>query len=115
MSNQVNHTIFGPHLAALYELLAASSPVYKQVLEFNSVKPGEIIGNLARSWEASPDGSTWTFRLHEGVKWHDGLDVTADDAGFNIERMYNLGSSARGLQRQRCDRELAWYGIAASR
>jgi len=34
---------------------------------------------LADSWEIAEDGVTYTIKLHEGVKWHDGEDFTADD------------------------------------
>lgn len=39
---------------------------------------------LAREWEASPDGLAYTFRLQEGVKWHDGRDFTSQDVAFSI-------------------------------
>ena len=34
---------------------------------------------LADRWEMAPDGKTYTFFLHKGVKWHDGEDLTAAD------------------------------------
>lgn len=34
---------------------------------------------LAESWEVSPDQLTWTFHLRDGVRWHDGTPLTADD------------------------------------
>lgn len=37
---------------------------------------------LATSAEMSPDGRTWTFRLRDGVAWHDGRPFTADDVKF---------------------------------
>lgn len=37
---------------------------------------------LAESWEISPDGLSYTFRLREGVKWHDGTPLTAEDVVF---------------------------------
>lgn len=43
-------------------------------------------GDLAKDWEVSDDGKSWTFHLHEGVKWHDGEDLTADDVVFT----YNI-------------------------
>lgn len=39
---------------------------------------------LAESWEAGSDG--WTFKLREGVKFHDGAEFTAEDVVFSFER-----------------------------
>lgn len=39
---------------------------------------------LAKSWEASPDGLTWTFRLQENVTFSDGKPLTADDVVFTL-------------------------------
>lgn len=40
----------------------------------------ELVGDLAESWQVSPDGLTITFRLRNGVKWHDGTEFTSRDA-----------------------------------
>ncbi|MEM8754520.1 MAG: ABC transporter substrate-binding protein, partial [Pseudomonadota bacterium] len=44
----------------------------------------ELQPELAVSWEAGTDG--WTFKLREGVKFHDGADFTAEDVAFSFER-----------------------------
>ncbi|MBX3540417.1 MAG: hypothetical protein KF735_22440 [Chelatococcus sp.] len=35
--------------------------------------------SLATSWGTNADATVWTFNLGEGVKWHDGTPLTADD------------------------------------
>jgi peptide/nickel transport system substrate-binding protein len=47
----------------------------------------KLEGELAESWEISPDGKKITFRLRKGVKWHDGAPFTSDDAMFTYRRM----------------------------
>ncbi|MBO6902762.1 MAG: ABC transporter substrate-binding protein [Rhizobiaceae bacterium] len=47
---------------------------------------GEVLPALARSWEISDDGKTYTFHLQEGVKFHDGSDLTAEDVVFSLDR-----------------------------
>jgi peptide/nickel transport system substrate-binding protein len=44
---------------------------------------------LARSWEVSEDGLTYTFHLQEGVKWQNGEDFVADDVKYSVERIQN--------------------------
>lgn len=46
---------------------------------------------LAKSWEISDDAKTYTFHLREGVKFHDGSEVTAEDVAFSMDRQQTLG------------------------
>jgi len=46
-----------------------------------------LVGDLAESWEVSPDGLTITFKLRRGVKWHDGAACTAQDVLFTYQVM----------------------------
>jgi peptide/nickel transport system substrate-binding protein len=43
--------------------------------------------NLARSFEVSPDGLTYIFRLRDDVLWHDGRPFTAKDVAFSCSQM----------------------------
>jgi peptide/nickel transport system substrate-binding protein len=44
------------------------------------------VPDLARSWQTSADGLTWTFHIIEGMTWQDGVPLTARDIAFT----YNL-------------------------
>jgi peptide/nickel transport system substrate-binding protein len=44
-----------------------------------------LTGELAESWEIKRDGLEIIFHLREGVKWHDGVEFTADDVLFTYE------------------------------
>jgi len=46
-----------------------------------------LVGDLAESWQVSPDGLTITFKLRRGVKWHDGAPFTAQDVLFTYQVM----------------------------
>jgi peptide/nickel transport system substrate-binding protein len=73
---------------------ANSSYVEQQVIEpLVTLKPGtgdQIVGDLADTWTTSPDGLTYTFKLHPGVKFHDGTDLDAAAVKFNFDRWLNI-------------------------
>ncbi|MEJ2211598.1 MAG: ABC transporter substrate-binding protein [Anaerolineae bacterium] len=49
----------------------------------------DIHPDLAESWDISDDGKVYTFHLRQGVKFHTGQEVTADDVKYTFERLYD--------------------------
>lgn len=47
---------------------------------------GSVVPGLAESWEISEDGLTYTFRLQDGVTFHDGTTMNAEDVKFSLDR-----------------------------
>ncbi len=47
---------------------------------------GAVNAGLAQSWEISDDGLVYTFRLHDGVTFHDGTEMDAKDVKFSLDR-----------------------------
>jgi peptide/nickel transport system substrate-binding protein len=43
--------------------------------------------SLAASWKSNPDGTVWDFELRQGVKFHDGKELTAEDILFTFNRL----------------------------
>ncbi len=41
-----------------------------------------IVPNVFESWEVTPDGKTWTFKMRKGMKWSDGEPITTEDVRF---------------------------------
>ncbi|MCC6453867.1 MAG: ABC transporter substrate-binding protein [Caldilineaceae bacterium] len=58
-------------------------------------REGQLMGDLAESWEVSEDGTVFTFKLREGVTWHDGEPFTAEDVVFTFERILTPAMGAR--------------------
>ena len=78
-----------PHLdptaaaaAAVDEIVYAN--VFEGLTRIN--RNGEVKPALAESWSVSEDGKTYLFKLHTGVKYHDGTDFNADDVKFSLDR-----------------------------
>src|SRR5690606_12641260 len=54
----------------------------------------EPVGDLAEAWAVNEDATQWTFRLREGVTWHDGEDFTADDVKITYDIHMNGDSGS---------------------
>src|SRR5438093_9282454 len=64
---------------------AVVSQMFDGLVQFDAnLKP---IPALAEFWEASRDGRTWTFTLRQGVKFHNGREVTAQDVVYSFTRL----------------------------
>jgi peptide/nickel transport system substrate-binding protein len=91
-----------PHLdptagaaAAIDEVVYAN--VFEGLTRIGS--KGEVLPDLAESWTVSDDGKVYTFKLHTGVKFHDGTDFNADDVKFSLDRARaeNSTNAQKGL------------------
>ncbi|MGM8215867.1 ABC transporter substrate-binding protein [Bacillaceae bacterium W0354] len=91
----VGDPIFNPWHPNAY----AESNIVNRVLFQGLTKPGLDnlpAPSLATEWSASDDGLVWTFKLKEGVKWHDGVEFTAEDVAFTFNELVleaSLGSN----------------------
>jgi len=72
-----------------WEIVSANN-IYDSLI-YPSPNP-EILGEpwIAKSWEVSNDAKTYTFYLKEGIKFHDGSEVRAEDVAFSIDRQQIL-------------------------
>ena len=76
--------------------------VYDQHVPQNSLS--SIVPELAESWAWSDDGKTLTFKLRQGVKWHDGKPFTAADVKCTWDLL-----TGKGQARLRVNPRKAWY------
>ncbi len=74
--------------------VCSATPVramYETLVGYRGSGTEELEPVLAREWEISSDGLTYTFHLREGVKFHDGTDLDADAVKFSFDRAIELG------------------------
>ncbi|MGF1501848.1 MAG: ABC transporter substrate-binding protein [Paracoccaceae bacterium] len=72
--------------------------IYSRLVRQN-VETGRPEPDLAEAWEATPDAKVWTFTLRDGVSFHDGSALTAEDVVFSLLRTQSetIDSPTKGV------------------
>ena len=65
---------------------AAILDVYEQLVTYNGADATSFVPALAESWDVSADGMVYTFNIRQGVKFHDGADLDAEDVAYSLQR-----------------------------
>jgi len=79
-------TTWMPSAAVTYNAVWPMAPAFNQLLQFDPQDPDKtIIPDLADSYEMAGDGKSIVFKLHQGVKFHDGSDFTSEDVKATID------------------------------
>ena len=78
---------FNPLYAETNSEKAVAKLIYSSIYKFD--KFGQIKNDLARSTTISEDNKTYTIILREGVKWHDGQKLNAEDVEFTVNLIKN--------------------------
>src|SRR5437870_11156827 len=74
-----------PSLVPALSRSRRSPLMYNQLVRFEPDMT--LVPELAESWQISPDSLTWTFKLRQGVKFHDGQEFTSADVKFSFDRL----------------------------
>jgi peptide/nickel transport system substrate-binding protein len=72
-------------VATAYEMYQLMYPT----LTSSSADDFSAVPDLAESWEESPDKTTWTYKIRQGLTWSDGTPLTARDAAYTFNRIIN--------------------------
>lgn len=81
----------------------AAYNLYNSLVSYRPMvnKPGEkltdLVPDLAESWAVSPDQKTYTFKLRQGVKFHNGRLLEAKDLKYSFERLAHPKNASKGL------------------
>ena len=80
-------TLYDLHQTNSIANMGPQRPMYDLLVQLDPIGWEEIIPDLATGWEVSDDGLTYTFFIREGVKFHDGALLTADDVAATFTQI----------------------------
>jgi peptide/nickel transport system substrate-binding protein len=108
MYHRDNPPTLSIHESATNSTMIPIMPVMNNLVLFDQSKPQNspqvIVPDLAKSWSWSADGKDLTFKLQEGVKWHDGKPFTAKDVVCTFDLL--MGKTENKL---RANPRASWY------
>jgi len=78
---------FDAHRESTYAVIHPIAPHYSLLLKFDQKNYPKVVGDLAESWTVSADSKTYTFKIHKGVKFHDGSLLTSKDIKASYDKI----------------------------
>jgi peptide/nickel transport system substrate-binding protein len=75
------------HANISFAFLHPVAPHYSTLLKFDIANYPQVVGDLAESWTVAPDKRSYSFKLRQGVRFHDGSPLTATDVKASYERI----------------------------
>lgn len=86
-----------PHSAYDYRSVCAILGAYEGLIALDGSSTDAFVGKIAESWESNEDLSVWTFKIRNGVTFHDGSPCTSAEIKASFERNLTLGLGPVGV------------------
>jgi peptide/nickel transport system substrate-binding protein len=88
-----------PHQEQTFATMQMVAPLYSTLLQIDPYSYPKIIGDVATEWKIAPDGLTYTFKLHQGIRFHDGSTLTAADVKATYDKIIFPPSGVRSIRK----------------
>jgi peptide/nickel transport system substrate-binding protein len=88
-----------PHQESTFANIQLVAPLYSTLLQFDPYGYPKIIGDVATEWTISPDGLTYTFKIRQGIRFHDGSPLTAADVKATYDKLINPPEGVRSVRK----------------
>jgi peptide/nickel transport system substrate-binding protein len=81
--------------AEVFEFTGAeyAANVYDRLVTYPVDDVANLQGHVAESWQIADDGRTYTFKIRDGITFHSGNPLTAEDAVFSLQRVIKLNQT----------------------
>ncbi len=88
-----------PHQESTFANIELVAPLYSTLLQLDPYNYPKIIGDVATEWKIAPDGLTYTFKLRQGVRFHDGATLTAADVKATYDKIVFPPQGVRSVRK----------------
>ena len=88
-----------PHQEQTFATLQPVAPLYSTLLQIDPYRYPNVIGDVASEWTISPDGLTYTFKIHPGIRFHDGSPLTAADVKATYDKILFPPDGVRSIRK----------------
>ena len=88
-----------PHQESTFANIQLVAPLYSTLVQIDPYNFPKIIGDLATEWRITPDGLTYTFKIRQGVRFHDGSPLTAADVKATYDKIVSPPEGVRSVRK----------------
>ncbi len=88
-----------PHQESTFANIELVAPLYSTLLLLDPYHYPKIIGDVATDWKISPDGLTYTFKIRQGIRFHDGSPLTAADVKATYDKIIFPPQGVRSVRK----------------
>src|SRR5437016_13197700 len=88
-----------PHQEQTFATIELVAPLYSTLIQIDPLSYPKIIGDAATEWKFAPDGLTYTFKLRQGIRFHDGSTLTSADVKATYDKILFPPSGVRSIRK----------------
>src|SRR5438093_2476727 len=88
-----------PHQEQTFATMEMVAPLYSTLLQIDPLSYPKIIGDVATEWKIAPDALSYTFKIRQGVRFHDGSPLTATDVKATYDKIVFPQEGVRSVRK----------------
>src|SRR5438132_1295756 len=88
-----------PHQEQTFATIQPVAPLYSTLLQIDPYSYPNVVGDVASEWKISPDGLSYTFKIRQDIRFHDGSPLTAADVKASYDKILNPPEGVRSIRK----------------
>src|SRR5213593_2577095 len=88
-----------PHQEQTFAVLQPVAPLYSTLLQIDPYSYPNVIGDVAAEWKIALDALSYTFKIRQGIRFHDGSALTAADVKASYDKILFPPPGVRSIRK----------------